>query len=89
MITVIGPVGSDIKVGVPPNTAAKKPIIIAPYKPASGPTPDATPKVKAKGNETIAAVNPPNTSPRRLLKLKELKMRKGDYLFFIIVILLQ
>ena len=77
IITVIGPVGSEIRVGVPPNRAANKPIIIAPYRPASGPTPEATPKVSAKGRETIAAVTPPKISPRRLLLLMVLKICKA------------
>ena len=69
MTTVIGPVGSEIKVGVPPNKAAKKPTQTAPYNPAIGPAPEATPKASARGNETIAAVKPPNISPRKLSKL--------------------
>jgi len=67
--TVMGPVGSEISVGVPPNNAAKKPTITAPYRPPIGPTPDATPKARARGNETMAAVTPPKMSPRTLLKL--------------------
>ena len=35
--TVIGPVGSEIKVGVPPNNAANKPVITVLYKPDIGP----------------------------------------------------
>src|SRR5210317_692679 len=66
--TVIGPVGSDIRVEVPPNNAANRPIRIAPYSPASAPAPEATPKVRAKGNETTAAVTPPKRSPRALLR---------------------
>jgi len=31
MTTVIGPVGSEMRVGVPPNSAAKKPTQTAPY----------------------------------------------------------
>ncbi len=60
--------GSEISVGVPPNNAAKKPTQIAPYRPPIGPTPEATPKARARGNETMAAVTPPKMSPRRLLK---------------------
>ncbi len=66
--TVIGPVGSEIRVGVPPNRAAKKPTQTAPYRPATGPAPEATPKARANGNETIAAVTPPKMSPRKFLK---------------------
>ena len=67
--TVIGPVGPVICVGVPPNKAAKKPTIIAPYNPGKGPKPDATPKAKANGSATTAAVKPPKKSPRILFKL--------------------
>jgi hypothetical protein len=62
---VIGPVGPEIWLGVPPNKAAKKPTQIAPYNPATGPAPDATPNASASGSATIAAVRPPNRSPRR------------------------
>jgi hypothetical protein len=54
---------------VPPNNAAKNPTIIAPYKPGKGPNPEATPKAKARGSATIAAVKPPKKSPRMLFKL--------------------
>ena len=67
--TVIGGVGLDICVGVPPNTAAKKPTAMALYKPAMGPSPDAMPKANATGRATMAAVTPPNTSPDNLCKL--------------------
>jgi hypothetical protein len=70
MITVIGPVGSEIRLDDPPNKAAKKPTIIAPQSPASAPAPDATPKARAKGKEMIAVVTPPNRSPFRLVSLK-------------------
>ena len=63
--TVIGPVGPEICVEVPPNKAAKKPTIIAPYKPGNGPKPEATPNAKAKGKATTAAVKPPKKSPLR------------------------
>jgi hypothetical protein len=66
--TVIGPVGSDIKVAVPPNSAAKKPIKIAPHNPADAPAPEATPKVKAIGKAITAAVTPPKISPFTFLK---------------------
>jgi hypothetical protein len=64
----MGPVGSEMRVGVPPNKAAKKPTQTAPYSPPRGPTPEATPKARARGNETTAAVTPPKMSPRKLLK---------------------
>jgi hypothetical protein len=57
-------VGPEICVDVPPNSAAKKLIKIAPYKPALGPSPDATPKAKARGRATTPAVIPPKRSPR-------------------------
>jgi hypothetical protein len=41
---------------------------MAPYRPPIGPTPEATPNARARGNDTIAAVTPPKMSPRRLLK---------------------
>ena len=62
MITVIGPVGSEINRVVPPNSAANRPTITAPYSPACGPSPEATPKVSANGNETTAVVTPPARS---------------------------
>ena len=72
MITVIGPVGSDINVLEPPNNEANKPTIIAPQRPASAPAPDATPNANAKGREIIAVVTPPNTSPLKLISSKRL-----------------
>ena len=63
LTAVIGAVGPDICVSVPPKRAAKKAIKIAPYKPALGPNPEDTPKAKAKGSATIPAVIPPNKSP--------------------------
>ena len=65
---VIGAVGPEICVEVPPNSAAKKLMKIAPYKPALGPNPEATPKANANGRATIPAVIPPKRSPRRLEK---------------------
>jgi len=59
MTTVIGPVGPETCERVPPNTAAKNPTKIAPYSPASGPAPEATPKASARGRATTAAVRPP------------------------------
>jgi len=67
LTAVIGAVGPEIWVLVPPNKEAKKLIKIAPYNPALGPNPDDTPKANAKGNATIPAVKPPNVSPLRLL----------------------
>ena len=65
MATAIGPVGPEIWDLVPPNTAAKNPTAMAPYMPAMAPRPDATPKARATGSPTTAAVTPPNTSPLR------------------------
>ena len=64
--TVIGPVGSEISVGVPPKREATRPMITAPHKPAAAPAPEATPKASAMGRATTAAVNPPKRSPRML-----------------------
>ena len=80
--TVIGPVGSEISVAVPPNNEANRPIIMAPYKPASAPAPEATPNVSAKGRETIAAVNPPSMSPFKLSK----ESRLSDNILFILLL---
>ena len=66
MTTVMGPVGPDTCAGVPPNNAAKKPVAMAPYNPAIGPTPEETPKASARGSATTAAVNPPKRSLRKL-----------------------
>jgi hypothetical protein len=57
--TTIGPVGPETLVGVPPNSAAKKPTKMAPYMPAIGPSPEATPKASASGIATTPAVRPP------------------------------
>ena len=61
-ITVIGPVGPDICLGVPPNKEAKNPTNIAPYNPVSAPIPELTPKARPRGRATTAAVIPPNRS---------------------------
>ena len=66
LTAVIGAVGPEIWVGVPPNKAAKKPKNIAPYNPALGPNPDETPKARANGRATIPAVIPPKASPLKL-----------------------
>ena len=66
--TVIGAVGPEIWDRVPPKIAAKKPIAIAPYRPAAAPRPEATPKAIATGSATTAAVTPPKISPRSVCK---------------------
>ena len=68
---IIGAVGPDIWVSVPPNNAAKKPTNMAPYNPALGPRPELTPNANAKGNATIPAVIPPKRSPLKCLKLNK------------------
>ena len=68
LTAVIGAVGPDICVFVPPKSAAKKLTKIAPYKPALGPNPELTPKASANGKATIPAVIPPNKSPLKCLK---------------------
>ena len=68
LTAVIGAVGPDICVSVPPKKAAKKLTKIAPYKPALGPRPELTPKARARGSATIPAVNPPKKSPLKLEK---------------------
>lgn len=60
---VMGAVGPEICVLVPPKRAAKKLKKIAPYNPAVGPRPEETPKASANGNAIIPAVIPPKTSP--------------------------
>ena len=70
--TVIGPVGSEIRVGVPPKSDATRPMITAPHRPAAAPAPDAMPKARAIGKAITAAVTPPKASPRRLLALMRL-----------------
>ena len=69
MATVIDGVGPEICDRVPPNTAAKKPTDMAPYKPAMGPRPEATPNASASGSATTEAVMPPKRSPRRFRRL--------------------
>ena len=66
MATAMGAVGSDIWDRVPPNTAAKKPTAIAPYRPAAAPSPDATPKASDTGSAIAVEVMPPNRSPRKV-----------------------
>ena len=66
MATVVGGVGADNWARVPPNTAAKKPTAMAPYRPAAAPRPDATPKARVSGNVTTAEVMPPVRSPRNV-----------------------
>ena len=94
--TIIGPVGPEICEGVPPNRAAKKPTNIAPYTPAIGPAPEASPKARARGSATTPAVRPPKMSPRRWERSKKrfmvivvldcgvsrLRSKKVDCLFF-------
>ena len=48
--TIIGPVGPDTIVGVPPRKAATKPTMIAPHTPAIGPAPEASPNASINGN---------------------------------------
>ena len=74
LTAVIGAVGPDIWVLVPPKSAAKKLINIAPYKPALGPSPELTPNANANGNATIPAVIPPKRSPLKCLKLNRFFM---------------
>ena len=64
MATDMGAVGPDIWERVPPNTAAKNPTAIAPYRPAAAPRPEATPNASATGSATTMDVTPPKTSPR-------------------------
>ena len=74
--TVIGPVGSEIRLGVPPNRAANRPTSTAPQRPAAAPAPEATPKARARGRATIAAVTPPNRSPLMLVVLMWFSTRR-------------
>jgi len=71
---VIGPVGPETCALVPPKRAANRPTQMAPYRPAMGPTPEATPNAIASGRAMIAAVIPPKTSPRRLPKVSRLSL---------------
>jgi hypothetical protein len=68
LTAVIGAVGPDICVSVPPNKAAKKLTKIAPYRPALGPKPELTPNARARGRATIPAVKPPKISPLKFEK---------------------
>ena len=67
--TARGAVGPEIWVLVPPNRAAQKPTMIAPYSPAIAPRPEATPKARASGKVTTAAVRPPNRSSRNPVRM--------------------
>ena len=51
---------------MPPNTAAKKPTAIAPYKPAAAPKPGATSKASATGNATTMSVTPKEIPAERM-----------------------
>jgi len=66
---VMGAVGPEICVFVPPKRAAKKLKNKAPYRPAEAPSPEETPNANAKGRATIPAVNPPKKSPRICLNI--------------------
>ena len=68
LTAVMGAVGPDIWVGVPPKKAAKKLIKIAPYRPALGPNPELKPNASASGRATIPAVIPPKKSPLKFEK---------------------
>ena len=68
MATAMGAVGPDICDRVPPNTAAKKPTAIAPYRPGDAPSPDATPKAGDTDSATTVEVMPPKRSPRNVSK---------------------
>ena len=68
MATVMAGVGPEIWNRLPPNTDAKKPTAIAPYRPASAPRPEATPKASETGSAITADVTPPKTSPRKVLR---------------------
>ena len=63
--TVMGAVGPDTSVWVPPKSAANSPIDTAAYRPATAPRPEPSPKASASGSPTTPAVMPPRTSPRR------------------------
>jgi hypothetical protein len=68
LTAVIGAVGPEILVFVPPNKAARNPMKMAPYRPAAAPRPDCNPKARARGKATIPAVIPPKRSPLKCLK---------------------
>ena len=63
--TTMGPVGPETSVGAPPSTAATKPRMVAPHKPAIGPAPEASPNARASGRATTPVVRPASTSARR------------------------
>jgi hypothetical protein len=78
IITLMGPVGPVICVGVPPNRDAKKLVKMAPYKQASAPMlayvgpsgANATiPKARARGNAMIEEDIPPKRSPFQFQKI--------------------
>src|SRR3546814_8683434 len=69
----IGPVGPDTCDEVPPNTDAKRPVAIAPYRPMAGPRSETTPNARASGNATIVAGTPPNKSTRSEEQTTELQ----------------
>lgn len=74
---------SDTFVGVQPNRVAQKPKAIAPYKPAIGPTPEATPNAKASGSAITAAVTPPKRSPLRVFMDAFIKEIFGSWFLFV------
>jgi len=74
IITVMGPVGSEISRLQLPKIAANKPTKTAPIKPDFAPAPEATPNAKAKGREIIAVVTPPARSGPSFLKEGNVKI---------------
>ncbi|MCY1376499.1 hypothetical protein D9M69_639920 [compost metagenome] len=66
----MGAVGPLICGWVEQNSEAKKPIKMAPIRPAPAPRPDCSPKASASGRATIPAVIPPKKSPLTCSKVR-------------------
>lgn len=66
-ITAMAPVGPETWTWEPPKTAATSPAITAVTNPAAGPTPEDTPKARAKGKATIPTVRPAGISTFQLV----------------------
>lgn len=67
-MTMKAPAGPPICTCEPPNSAIRKPAMIAVNKPDSGGTPEAMAKAMASGKATIPTVTPaPQSFKKRLL----------------------
>ncbi|MEZ5261853.1 MAG: hypothetical protein R2755_08755 [Acidimicrobiales bacterium] len=62
--TVMAPVGPETCSDDPPNTAATRPATMAVVNPEAAPSPEVTPKARARGSATTPTVSPASRSAR-------------------------